>query len=45
MAKYKITYETYIEVEAEDEVEARELSCEMDNELLVNLSEISIEEI
>ncbi len=45
MAKYRITYETFIEVEASDEVEARELSCEMDNELLINLQEISIEKV
>ena len=45
MAKYRITYETFIEVEASDEVEARELSYEMNDELLVNLQEMCIEKI
>lgn len=45
MKRYRITYSTYIEVEANNVVEARELSCDEDEQLCINLEEISIEEI
>lgn len=47
MARYRIHYTTYIEVEADNEVEAREEACnlEAEQELLVNLQEMDIEEV
>lgn len=47
MKKYRIHYETYIEVEADSEAEAREETCNpgAENELLQNLQELSIEEV
>ena len=47
MARYRIYYETYIEVEADNEIEAREKACETEaeNELLQNLQELDIEKV
>ena len=47
MARYRIHYETYIEVEANSEVEAREETCnpEAEQELLINLQELEIEKV
>lgn len=47
MAKYRISYETYIVVEANDEVEAREMTCspEAEERLLVNLQEMDIRRV
>lgn len=47
MARYRIHYETYIEVEADNEVEAREETCnpEAEQELLMNLQELEIEKV
>lgn len=47
MARYRIHYETYIEVEANSEAEAREEACnpEAEQELLTNLQELDIEEV
>ena len=47
MARYRIYYETYIEVEADNEIEAREKACETEAEieLLQNLQEQDIEKV
>ncbi len=46
MAKYRIGYELYIEVEATNEAEAREKACEVDmSEALETVQEMYIEEI
>lgn len=47
MAQYRIGYTTYIVVEADDEQEAREMTCtpEAEDRLLTNLQESYIEEV
>ena len=45
MATFRISYQTYIDVEAENEDEAREQTCnpQAEAELLSNLQELTIQ--